>query len=191
MSIKHITLVLFIVSPLIYSAFASFRFYASLALAIVAIVFWIGNAFRPNWAEILFLSLYILTLLIQPLYVAGVWETLVIGHAIFILAMFVPAWAIRCTSARQTGLEWAAEKSMTVLFLVTVVSIYLSYFFNIGEVVEAGSNTRRAFAWLGDRFSPVITLLIIFYVMQKSWVRVAALVAALLMTGVSLPHCCL
>lgn len=183
MSLGQIPLVLLMVSPLVYSGPGNLRFPAALVLASACAVLWLARGFRIRWVEFALVSLYGLTLIVQPYFVPGVWAKLVIGHALFMFAMFVPAWAIYSSSARLRGLEKAAARSMNVLFVITVISIYISYFFDIGEVIAASSDTRRAFAWLGDRFTPVIVLQIIFFSMQKSWLRVMALLAALLMTG--------
>lgn len=183
MSLSQLPMVLLIVSPLVYSGAGYLRFPAALLLAGACSVLWLGRRVRIHRGEFALVGLYIATLLVQPFYVPEVWSKLVIGHAAFIFAMFVPAWAIYSSSLRLAGLEKAAAQSMEVLLFVTVISIYVSYFFNVGEIVAASSDTYRAFAWLGDRFTPVIVLQIIFFAMQRSLVRVAALFAALLMTG--------
>jgi len=183
MSPGRFALVLLIVSPLVYSGPGYLRFPAALAIAAACAMVWLTGRIRIRRGEFALVGLYVITLLVQPYFMPEVWGKLVVGQAAFMIAMFIPAWVIYSSSYRFRGLERATVQSMNVLFFITVASLYLSYFFNFGEIVAASSDTRRAFAWLGDRYTPVIVLLIIYFAMQKSWLQVLALLGALLITG--------
>jgi O-antigen ligase len=183
MSRNRLLLILLIVSPLIYSGPGNLRLIGALMIAFFCVIFLFTGHIRIRISELLFVLLYVITLMLQPVFVPGVWNRLVIGHSIFMIAMFVPAWAIYSYTYRFRDLEQAFAQSMNLLYSITVISIYISFFFNIGDIVFASAYKYRAFAWLGDRYTPVISLLIIYFSLQKSLYKVVFLLGALIMTG--------
>lgn len=183
MSLGKLGIVLLILSPLVYSGPGYIRLYAALAIATASCVLFVLHGMRLRAPEIVFVAMYATTLILQSLVIPDVWFTLAAGHGLFMVAMFVPSWAIFSSRHHLKRFEDAAVWALNLLSAITIVSIYVSFFFGVGTIVDAGAGVQRAFAWLGDRYTPVIVLLIIFFTLQERWLHVLALVGALLMTG--------
>jgi hypothetical protein len=184
MFLQRIGLVLLMLSPLIY-AFDNdpLRSYEVIAVAACsgALLLACGVRRVRHWDAVL-IFLFCILVIVQQLAIDNGSIPFGAQYAVVMAAMFVPAWAMHAAHHGFRSFERAAAWAMNALFVVLVVSIYLSYFFGFGEVF-VGEGSTRAFAWLGDSITPVIVFPILFFALQMKWLRVAALLVALYMTG--------
>lgn len=184
MPFGKIALTLLMLSPLIYSVDNDpFRTYEVMIVAAVssALVFMDGLRGLRKW-DVVPIVLFCTIVIVQQLVISNGSVSFGAQYALVMMCMFIPAWAMQAARFRLKNFVGAAALASNGLFVVAVASIYISFFFEIGEVYD-GYGSMRAFAWLGDSFTPVIVFLVILFALQGRWLRVTALLGALFMTG--------
>jgi hypothetical protein len=173
-----------VLSPLIYSVDGDpFRSYEVMAVAALSsVLLFAGRVGNLRKGNVILVLTYALIAVLQQMVINSGSLGFGIQYACVMTWMFIPTWGIEAAYHRMRNFTASVASAIDILFLIVVISIYISFFFGIGEV-RGGDETTRAFAWLGDSITPVIVFLIIFFALEMQWIRVAALLIALYMTG--------
>jgi O-antigen ligase len=151
---------------------------ATLFLCIYAV--W-RRLFISNIKEIIVIFLFASLVIVQQFFIDNGTAAFGIKYAVVLLATFIPYW-VADTLRLGPEIKKTATFAIGLLFLVTVITISVSYVFGLGEVYVEG-NAVRAFGWLGDSFTPVIVFLAIYYYFQSKYLFAAVAFGMLLMTG--------
>jgi hypothetical protein len=169
-------------TPLLYVAPGEYRLYISLGIAAVFLLFSSAKALRPRRTELLLLLALAIVAVFQPAFVKGESLNFNIGWITCVAFMLVPYWAINSNEKLQQRISASLDPFLRALFTLTITTIYLSFFFGWGVVYGDDLATRRAFGWLGDSFTPVITFLIFYFALCKQYLRVLVLIGCLVLT---------
>lgn len=177
-------LTVLLLSPLLYSADGDpLRKYQVAVVASLStlIILLRGQKLRRQ-SELTLVATYGMWMIAQQLIITDGNVFFAIKYAIMFAAMFVPMVAIRNMKFRSYEFSDTINRAFSILSIISILSIVISYTLQVGEVyVENGA--RRAFAWLGDSYTPVLVYLAIFAALQKRYATLAGLISALLMTG--------
>jgi O-antigen ligase len=171
--VNRLLLVLLVVSPLLYADDTSTV--RTLQVGLVGLLF-LGLAMPPLFSVALWgrsgvawmLALALL-ILQQPALVAGAGVLFNLKWLVFFLLCFVP---VLCLADRRTvdvqRDSAFVRRWLNRVFLLCAGSLIVSAFTGAGEVfLEAGPLQRRAFAWLGDSFPPVMVFFFFFYLFAR------------------------
>lgn len=176
--------IFFFLSPLFYSIDGDpFRAYEVVTVALI--IFLLFNQriiFKTKAYDIVVVLLFSIFLLFQCLYLIDD-GSLFLGLKFFTvtIAAFFPFWLLRSVHWRYENLEITLERCVKLLFWITTVSIFSSFFLGIGERHNLGILGYRAFGFLGDSFSPVVVFLLLFFAFQGSKFHTLTCVLILLM----------
>jgi len=89
------------------------------------------------------------------------------------IACFVPVlFFSNCDAKATTNQVKFIAKALNLVFTIVLVSLALSYTTSIGETHGEGL-FRRAFAWLGDSFSPVMAFFFYYFAFQNKLIKAA------------------
>lgn len=176
--------IFFFLSPLFYSFDGDpFRAYEVVTVALIIFLFFIRSViFKTKVFDIILVIFFSIFLLLQCFYLIDE-GSLFLGLKFLIttIAVFFPFWLLRSVHWRFENLEIDIEKGIEILFWITTVSIFSSFFFGIGEIYTPGLLGYRAFGYLGDSFSPVVVFLLLFFAFQGSKLRTITCILILLM----------
>ncbi len=175
---------LLIFSPLLYSNDGDqFRAFKVLLVALLFLVFLLPRvgAIKSLLAPPLLYVLCMMAFIIfQPLFVQQASLVYNINFAIVLACSFVPMLfpfaKINLNDDKSMGFLGGLFE---FLFILVAVSLLISYFWEVGEVYSEGRSVR-AFAWLGDSFSPVMVFYIFYYALRGRWLLVALAIGLLL-----------
>jgi hypothetical protein len=158
-----------------------------LAVAAVAALFFVmlmkKSLLISNLREIVIVVLFSSLVIAQQYFVTDGSFVFGIKYALVLLATFIPYWIARTLGGNRTpGLERTVVNAIGLVFLVTTITVFASYFFGEGEVYIQPSGFTRAFGWLGDSFPPVIVFFVFYYFFRKKYLIAGLSMMVLLMT---------
>lgn len=181
-SLSYIT---FFLSPLVYSQDGDSR--RAYSVVLIALVF-TCLLLRPRIKYITkfepsIVLIYSTMLIIQQMIIAE--GDIYFGLKFFVatVAAFFPFWVLRSTHWYVFDVVTPLRRSIDILFLIVVLQISSSFFFGVGERYAGGFVGFRAFGFLGDSFTPVITFLAMYFWLDRKWIYTTLALACLLMTG--------
>lgn len=181
-----ILLLLLIFTPLIYSVDGDqYRAYEIVIVGLLFLMIAPPNLLRVSlWIHtgIIYILALVLIIAIQPIFVEGAKFLYNINYIVALISSFIPSLYLSSFhSDRSSGDDSVIQKSLGVLFVITVTSLAISFAAGIGEVYTSeGVLSRRAFAWLGDSFSPVMVFFLYYYIFMRSMIRVIIAMTCLL-----------
>lgn len=164
-----VLLVLLIFTPLIYSMDNDpYRAYKVITIGVLFLLIATPNLLRKSlWISNGLFYIIPLTLFIavQPIFVQGALIGYNLNYIVVLLSCFIPSLYLSSLNFdRIPNLDTFIQKLLEILFVVAVVSLVISIFTGYGEFyLGDGVLQRRAFAWLGDSFSPVMVFFLYYY----------------------------
>ncbi|WP_163848991.1 O-antigen ligase family protein [Pseudooceanicola aestuarii] len=180
-----ISVTLFFLSPLIYSMDNDpWRAWEVLILGGLFSIWFLHRRVGPvPRGEITLACTYALLLLVQQIAIPGGTFSFGLKFLVATLAAFLPFWVLRATHWNISELMAPLARGVEVLAILATLSIMVSFALGIGEYSQGGFLGRRAFAWLGDSFTPVLVFPICYFLLQRRGLAAAFCLLALLMTG--------
>ena len=157
------------------------------AFAMVALFFLAALIQRSllvsNLGEVIVMVLFAALVIAQQYYLANGNVSFGIKWAATLLGTFVPYWIARSLGrVGAFGLEHTVGNALATLFIVTTITVIISYLFGQGEVYVQPSGITRAFGWLGDSFSPVFVFFVFYYLFRRQYALAALSLVVLFMT---------
>jgi O-antigen ligase len=177
-SVVKFLLTLLILTPLIYSNDGdNYRAYKVVIVGMLFLLIatpklhrlalWV----RSGTAYVLAIALLIA---IQPAFVDGAEILYNLNFLVALLSCFLPTlYLSNCQPARARAGIAFVHKPLGFLFGISVISLLVSAFTGVGEVyTQDGELQIRAFAWLGDSFSPVMVFFLYYYAFGRKAIGV-------------------
>lgn len=156
--------------------------YRAYEVASIGLLFMLIKIFKMGNVKLCFkfgipyiIGIAVLTI-IQPALLESAGLFFNIKIATTLIACFVPLQALSNCDVKETANEVKfITSALNFVFIIAIVSLVFSYTTGIGEVHDEGLN-RRAFAWLGDAFSPVMAFFFYYFTFRNKLIS-AAIVA--------------
>ena len=157
--------------------------YRAYEVASIGLLFMLIKIFKMGNVKLCFkfgipyiIGIAVLTI-IQPALLESAGLFFNIKIATTLIACFVPLLALSNCDVKEAANEVKfITKALNFVFIIAIVSLVFSYTTGIGEVYDEGLN-RRAFAWLGDAFSPVMAFFFYYFTFRNK--LISAAIAAL------------
>ena len=182
---RSLSYIAFFLSPLAYSQDGdSQRAYWVVLIALVFTWLFLRQRIKSiEKFEPYVVLIYSTMLIIQQMIIAK--GDIFFGLKFFVatVAAFFPFWVLRSTHWYVLDVVTPLRRSIDILFLIVVLQIFSSFFFGVGERYEGGLVGFRAFGFLGDSFTSVITFLVLYFWLDRKWIYTTLALACLLMTG--------
>lgn len=176
---------IFFLSPLAYSQDGdSLRAYKVVLVALVFSLVFVRQRIKPiEKLELGVVMIYSVMLIVQQMIMPA--GDLFFGFKFFVatVAAFFPFWVLRSTHWSVSDVITLLRRSIDILLLIVVLQIFSCFFFGVGERYEGGLLGFRAFGFLGDSFTPVITFLVLYYWIDRRWSYTTLAFVCLVMTG--------
>jgi len=179
----RLLLLLLIFSPLIYSIDGDpYREYELIGVALTFLIIAIPKITGQKFlfkSGLNFMLAIVLLIGVQPFFLEAVRLNDSLKFIIVLLASFLPMLYFSKPNPHRAEVNiFFIVNSLKALFAISVISLFISYFFGLGEVYIEGS--KRAFAWMGDSFSPVIIFFLYYYYFKKSALGIFLSIACIL-----------
>ena len=101
----------------------------------------------------------------------------------FISATF-PFWLFENIKLTNKDLSELINLGINVIFYISLINYISSFLFDFGEIYTGGILfNKRAFGILGDSFTPILSLLQIYFISKKQFIKFLLSLFLLLITG--------